>query len=56
VEDQLRDAIAITQVNEEHATQIAAAMYPPHQERGLADVRHTQLAATVRAAQVSQEI
>ena len=31
VEDELRDAFAIAQMDEDHAAQIAAAMHPAHQ-------------------------
>ena len=56
VKDDLRDAIAVAQMNEEHAAQIAAAMHPSHQQGGLAHIGSAQLAAGVRAAQVTQKI
>ena len=39
VKHDLRDAIAIAQMNKDHAAQIAAAMHPAHQQGGLAHVR-----------------
>ena len=53
VEDDLGDAVAVAQVDEDHAAQIAAAMHPAHQKDGLAGVGGAQLAAGVRAAQVA---
>jgi hypothetical protein len=56
MKDQLGDAIAIPQMNEEHAAEIAPAMHPTHQQGGLASVGGAQLAAGVGAAQFAQEI
>ena len=38
VEDELRDALAVAQVDEQHAAQIAAAMHPAHQDGAFAGV------------------
>ena len=50
VENQLRDAIAIAQVDEDHATQIAAAMHPAHQQGALSGVGGAQFPAGMCAA------
>ena len=56
VEDELRDAFAVAQVDEDHAAQIAAAVHPAHQDGALAGVGGAQFAAGVRAAQLAQKI
>ncbi len=56
VKHNLRHPIAIPQVNEEDAAQIPPPVDPSHQQGALAGVRNAQLAATVRAAKIAQEI
>ncbi len=56
VKHQLRDAIAIAQMNKEDAAEIAPAMHPTHQQGGLPGVGGAQLAAGVGAAQLAQKI
>ena len=51
--DQLRDAFAVAQVDEEHAAQIAAAMHPAHQDGAFAGVGGAKFAAGMRAAQLA---
>jgi hypothetical protein len=53
VEDELCDAFAIAQVNENHSAQIAAAMDPAHEQGFLAGIGSAQLPAAVRAAEVA---
>jgi hypothetical protein len=50
MEDELADAVAVAEVDEDHATEIAAAMNPSHQNDALADVGGAQLSARVGAA------
>ena len=56
VEDDLRHAVAIAQVDEDDAAEIAAAMDPAHQQGALAGVGGAQLSAGVRAAKVAEKI
>ncbi len=53
VEDQLGHAFAVAKVNEDDPAQIAAAMYPSHQQRFLACIGGAQFAPVVGAAQVA---
>ena len=50
MKNDLRDPFAVAQVNEDHATEIAAAMNPSHQNHALADVGGAQLSARMGAA------
>ena len=50
-EDHLRHALAVTQVNEDHAAQIAAAVDPAHQQDALAGVGQAQRSAVMCAAE-----
>jgi hypothetical protein len=54
VEDDLRHAGAIADVDEEQPAQIAHAMHPAQKRRVCADMSEAQLAAGVRACQVSE--
>ena len=52
-EHDLRHSLAIAQMEEEHATQIAAAMDPAHQHNTLARIGRAQRSAVMRAAQIA---
>jgi hypothetical protein len=53
MENQLRDAIAVAQMDEDHSTQIAAAMDPAHQQGALSSVRGAQFPAGICTAKVA---
>ncbi len=46
----LRDAVAVAQVNEDNAAQIAPAVHPAHQQRARARIFGAQLATCMSAA------
>ena len=56
VENQLRDAITVAQVNEDHSAQIAAAMDPAHQQGARSCIGGAQFPASVCAAKVAEKI
>ncbi len=49
----LRDALTIAKVDEDHASVIAPAMHPAHQDYGLAFVGQAQGAARIGTAQIT---
>ena len=48
----LGDAVSIAQIDEDRPTMVPAAVHPPHQDDGLADVLFAELAAGVTAAEL----
>jgi hypothetical protein len=56
VENDLRQARAIAQVNEDQLAQVAAAVHPAHQDHVFVRVRSTQVAAVVGAFQIAESI
>ena len=50
-EDELRDAVAVAQMDEQHAAQVAAAMHPAHQYGAFAGIGGTEFPAGMCAAQ-----
>ena len=56
VKHHLGDAVAVAQIDEDHAAMIAAAVDPAHQDDGLALVGGAQHAAGVGAAKFAQKI
>ncbi len=53
VKHQLRHAVAIPQMNEDHSAQIAASMHPAHQDGPLARIGGSQLPARMSAAKLA---
>jgi hypothetical protein len=53
IEQDLRQARAVAQINEDQLAQIAAAMDPAHQQGALSGVRSTQFPAGMCAAKVA---
>ena len=56
MKNDLRDAFAVAQMDEDDPAQIAAAVDPSHQQRAGTRIFSAQLAASVGAAQVAQKI
>ena len=56
VKDSLRHAIAVAQVDENHAAMVAAPVDPAHQHHGLAGVGSPQFPAILRSSEFTQKI
>jgi hypothetical protein len=56
VKDGLGDAVAVPQVDENDSAQIAAAMYPAHQQGAPAGVGRAKLSTRVCAFEVAEEV
>ena len=56
IENELRDAIAITKVDEDKRAKVSTPVDPAHQQRGFASVAPAQFATGVRALKITQEI
>jgi hypothetical protein len=54
--DDLADPLAVAQVDEDHAPQVAACVRPPHEGHGLAHVGLAERAAVVGAREVLQRL
>ena len=55
-EHHLSDSIAVPQINEDDASEVAALMYPPHQQDAGTGVRRTEFSASVRAPKFAKKI
>jgi hypothetical protein len=53
IEDQLRDAGAVAQIDEDYVAKIAATADPTHENHLLARVLGTQVSTHVRAAKIA---
>jgi hypothetical protein len=53
MEHQLRHAVAIPQVNEDHSAQIAPAMHPAHQNGAFTGIGGAQFPAGLSAAELA---
>src|SRR5262249_4534172 len=56
MENELRHAITIAQMDEQDAAQVAAAVHPPHQNRLFTGIGRTQFSAGVRAPQFAEKV
>ena len=56
MEDSLRDAVAIANVDEDDSSQVASPVHPAHDERGGPVIGRAELAAGVRALQIAEEV
>jgi hypothetical protein len=50
IEDQLRNAVAVAQMDKQESAKIAPAMHPSHQHNLLTDVIRAQFSAAMRAS------
>jgi len=56
VEDDLDDALAVAQINEDDAAVVAASVHPPHQDHVLPRVGGPEVAAVVRSLDFRDEV
>jgi hypothetical protein len=56
VKDGLRDTVAIPQVDENDSPEVATPVHPAHQKGARTRMSDAQFAASVRAAQLAEEI